>query len=68
MQTITVDIINKKALKLLQDLENLQLIRLRKNKDQDIEKNQVDKYKGAMNKQTLSEIDQQLNDLRNGWE
>jgi hypothetical protein len=32
MQTVTIDIINSKALKLLQDLELLKLIRLRKEK------------------------------------
>ncbi len=26
------------------------------------------KYKGAMSKQSLSDIDQQLNELRNEWE
>jgi len=63
-----IDIINEKAMKLLQDLELLQLIRLRKEKTQlhTIEWNQ--QYKGAMSKQPLSEIDSQLNELRNGWE
>ena len=69
MQSLIVDIINTKALKLLQDLELLQLIRLRKEKPQTIlPVNWADKYKGAMTKQPLSEIDRQLNDLRNEWE
>jgi hypothetical protein len=69
MQTITIDIINVKAIKLLQDLESLQLIRMRK--DQLETDNQIDwgaTYKGAMHKQSLIEIDNQLNDLRNAWE
>lgn len=69
MQTVTIDIINSNALKLLQDLELLQLIRVRREKktsgDDAI---RVGKYKGAMTKQPLSEIDGQLNELRNGWE
>lgn len=69
MQTVVVDILNKKAVKLLQDLESLKLIRLRKEERQ--EENMVDwavKYKGAMAKQSLTEINNQLNQLRNEWE
>jgi hypothetical protein len=68
MQTITIDILNNKALKLLQDLELLQLIRMRKEKTQPAATNWVTKYKGAMTKQSLTDIDNQLNELRNGWE
>ncbi|TAN15343.1 MAG: hypothetical protein EPN37_09685 [Chitinophagaceae bacterium] len=69
MQTVVIDIINNKAIKLLQDLELLQLIRVRKEKQSQADS--VDwegKYKGAMTKQPLTEIDNQLNELRNEWE
>jgi hypothetical protein len=69
MQTITIDIINVKVLKLLQDLEMLQLIRLRNKKVKTTSKaDWPTKYKGSMTQQPVSEIDNQLNDLRNGWE
>lgn len=69
MQTVTIDIINEKAVKLLKDLELLKLIRVRKEKKQPTETvNWIAKYKGAMQKQPLNEIDNQLNDLRNAWE
>jgi len=68
IQTITIDVINDKAMKLLQDLELLQLIRVRKEKTQDNTTNWVERYKGAMSKQPLSDIDKQLNELRNEWE
>ncbi|MEO6947983.1 MAG: hypothetical protein ABI123_00015 [Ginsengibacter sp.] len=69
MQTITIDIINKKAIRLLQDLELLQLIRMRKDKTQSPATiNWAIKYKGAMTKQPLTDIDNQLSELRNGWE
>ena len=69
MQTITIDIINSKAIRLLQDLELLQLIRMRKEKPQSpATTNWAKKYKGAMTKQTLTNVDNQLNELRNGWE
>ncbi|MBS1751891.1 MAG: hypothetical protein JST63_18475 [Bacteroidetes bacterium] len=69
MQTITIDILNSKAVKLLQDLEYLQLIRMhRENKQPVTAINWADKYKGAMTKESLTDIDNQLNELRNGWE
>ncbi len=66
IQTVTIDIINEKALKLLQDLELLQLIRMRKDSSQIPEINWVARYQGAMSKQRLSDIDMQLNELRGG--
>lgn len=68
IQTVTIDIINNKALKLLQDLELLQLIRVHKEKTQPSSINWAAQYKGAMAKQALTDIDNQLNELRNGWE
>lgn len=69
MKTVTIDIINDKAIKLLQDLESLQLIRVRKEKPlREVQTKWETKYKGAMQKQPLIEIDNQLNDLRNAWE
>jgi hypothetical protein len=69
MQTVVIDIINNKAINLLKDLELLQLIRLRRNNnDQEIKSNYLQHYKGAMSKQPIELIDQQLNELRNEWE
>jgi hypothetical protein len=70
MTTVTVEILNEKALNLLLDLELLKLIRLRKEKE-DTSVNGVNfvaKYKGAMSQQPINEIDQQLKDLRSEWE
>ncbi len=69
MQTVTVDIINEKAVRLLQDLELLQLIRVRRETQKpDTLPNWSTKYKGAMTKQPLTDIDNQLNELRTEWE
>jgi len=68
MQTITIDIINEKALRLLKDLELLQLIRLRKEKVDQPTPTNFAKYKGILSQQPLIEVDQQLHELRNGWE
>lgn len=68
IKTVTIDIINDKAMRLLQDLELLQLIRLHKEEGQPGFENWVQRYKGAMSKQALADIDDQLTELRNGWE
>ena len=69
MQTYTVDIINEKAIMLLKDLESLKLIRVRKQVGENMTKDRwFSKYKGAMLKQPLSELDKQLNELRDSWE
>jgi hypothetical protein len=69
MQTVTIDILNNKAIKLLEDLELLQLIRMRREKQSSPATiNWAISYKGAMTKQSLADIDNQLNELRNEWE
>lgn len=69
MRTITIDIINEKALNLLRNLELLKLIRLRKTQPEaKPSATNWAQYKGAMSKQAMSEIDQQLNELRSEWE
>lgn len=65
MQTLTIDIINENAVRLIRDLEMLKLIRVRK-EEKDI--SLAARYKGAMQKQDLTDIDNQLNDLRSSWE
>lgn len=54
---------------LLRDLESLKLIKLRReNVEVEKEVNWSKKYKGAMTKQTNTEVDEQLNQLRGEWE
>lgn len=68
MKTLTIDIINDKAIKLLHELELLQLIRVRKEKPKtEVHINGAAKYKGAMQKQSLIEVEKQMHDLRNAW-
>ena len=69
IHTLTIDIINDKAVKLLHDLELQKLIRVHKEITGTAPAiSWAAKYKGAMQKQPLNEIDHQLNDLRNAWE
>lgn len=69
MQTILIDILNNKAVRFLQDMELLQLIRMRREKT--LTTTEIDwaaKYKGAMTKQPLTDVENQLNKLRYQWE
>ena len=68
MKTIEIDILNEKALKLLQELEHLKLIRVRRQKNLKDNSVGISKYKGAMQKQPLNDVDNQLNELRGSWE
>lgn len=68
MQTLTIDIINSKAIKLLEDLELLHLIRVHKDATPDGTSEWASKFKGAMTKQTLDDVDNDLKLLREGWD
>ena len=67
MTTLTIDILDEKALNLIKDLETLKIIRVRKDKHV-VAKDMISKYKGAMSPQPQNEIDKQINDLRNEWD
>ena len=66
-QSVTIEIINEGAMNLLRDMEYLRLIRLSK-REPVKEETYLKKYKGAMTKQSVSSIDEQLKELRDAWE
>ncbi|MEO6851891.1 MAG: hypothetical protein ABI203_10600 [Mucilaginibacter sp.] len=71
MRTVTVDILDDKAINLLKDLETLNVIKLHDTKEGDVERastNMSAKYGGSMSKQSREEIDKQLDELRNSWD
>ena len=68
MTTITVDILDDKAINLLKDMEALKIIKLHPDKPEKSLANLASKYSGVMTKQSLEEIDKQLNDFRNEWD
>lgn len=69
MRSITIDIINEKAIRLLEDLELMQLIRLHKDDLKKSKKvNWSKEYKGMMTKESKTKVDNQLTNLRNGWD
>ncbi len=67
MRTITLDILDDKAVNLLRDLEALNVIRIQESKEEPFSgADFAKKYSGAMTKQPIEEIEKQLRDLRNG--
>lgn len=69
MQTLTIEVIEEKAMQILEGMESLQLIRLHKNLPNDLAAAaRVAKLKGAMTKQPIEEVDKQLKELRDAWE
>jgi hypothetical protein len=66
-QTITIDIINDKALDLLKNLQDLNLIRLHQSTLQKKDTSAVRFLKGKMTKQPIEEVERQLRELRGSW-
>jgi hypothetical protein len=64
--SLAIEVINQDAFILLKGMERLNLIKVFQKKVPD--KIDWTKYKGAMSRQPLEEIDRQLNELRNAWE
>ncbi|MGB7396135.1 MAG: hypothetical protein WA913_17265 [Pricia sp.] len=68
MRTVTVDILNEKAMNFLKELEMLQLLRLRRGDSGENKNIDWARYKGAMTKQPLGDVNDQLESLRGEWE
>ena len=69
MRTITVDILNPKSMQMLESMEALGLIRLRKqpHHEDDYHSN-IYSFKQGSFKKSIGEMDQQLEKLRRDWE
>jgi hypothetical protein len=65
--SLTIEIVDKNAVILLQGMERMNLIKIFKKSPVE-EINWIKQYKGAMSPQSVEDIDQQLNELRNAWE
>lgn len=68
-KTIKIDILNEKVIQLLQNLESMKLIKLHLG-EKTTSKKEVDyisKFKGSLSQQSLSDVDQQLYEIRKSW-
>jgi hypothetical protein len=66
MDRVVIQIINQKAYKLLQDLEDLNLISLLKKEDVTSE-SLSDRYAGKLPKNIASDLQNHIHDSRNEW-
>ncbi len=66
METIVIQITNSKALKLLQELEELNLIKLLKTNTVSSQK-LSEKYAGKLSSATVDKLQQHINQSRNEW-
>jgi len=69
MKTVTLDILNEKALNLLKDLELLNLIKFRKEK-KEVRPSKVklsDKYRGILSKEQGQDLKLHIKETRNEW-
>lgn len=68
MKTITIELKNKNALRLLKDLELANIIRIL-DKDKKKGKSKLSKsLRGAISKERAKELNYQINQMRNEWE
>ncbi len=68
MRTVTVELRNNNALRLLKDLELANIIRVL-DKDKKKEKTRLSaSLRGAISKERAQELNKQLNQMRNEWE
>ncbi|MDR1343133.1 MAG: hypothetical protein LBK18_07775 [Prevotellaceae bacterium] len=65
-RSLTIEVIDQNAVVLLEGMEHLKLIKVFRDAPKKI--SWAKKYKGAMSRQPVEEIKQQLNELRNAWE
>jgi hypothetical protein len=68
MKTLTIQILDQKAVGLIEEMENQHLVKINKitNRGQGID--WVKKYKGKLTVKSQDKTDQQLDELRSSWE
>ncbi|MDR1223123.1 MAG: hypothetical protein LBL07_09670 [Tannerella sp.] len=65
-RSLTIEVIDQNAVILLEGMEHLKLIKVFRDVPKQVD--WVKKYKGAMSRQPVEEIERQLDELRNDWE
>ncbi len=69
METITLEIIDRKALSVLKELEKLNLIKIQKRKKQlPVSEKLSQRFAGKLSLQTGDELEEHINQSRNEWE
>lgn len=68
METVTVEIKSSKAMKLLKDLENLDIIKIHQSEQKSSTKDKASKYRGSISKESADELLKHVDEMRNEWE
>jgi hypothetical protein len=68
MTQLTIEISDSKALKLIEDLESLKLIRVLKGKTKTNKKKLSERLAGSITEAQAKEWDKELNKMRGEWE
>lgn len=68
METVTVEIVNRKAIKLLRELEELQIIRICSPGKTSSSKNKASRYRGHLKASTANRLLKDVEESRNEWE
>ena len=67
MQTLTITIIDSKALKLLEDLESLNLIRVLRAKEGKSQQKLSERLRGSISEEQANAMHKELLQMRNEW-
>lgn len=68
MKTLTIQILDQKAVGLIEEMENQHLVKINKITTRGPGIDWVKKYKGKLTVKSLEKTDQQLDELRSSWE
>jgi len=66
MNTVTIELINNKAMQLLRDLEAMHIIKLRE-PEQKASIRLSDKYRGVLSKEDGIDLNKHIDQMRNEW-
>lgn len=68
MKTLTIEIKDDKVLTLLQNLENMKILRILENKPQEAHQKLSEKFAGSISKKTAEKLQTHIHEIRNEWE
>ena len=68
MEIVTVEIKSSKAMKLLKDLENLNIIKIHQSEEKPQTKDKASKYRGSISVESADHLLKHVQEMRGEWE
>jgi hypothetical protein len=68
METVTIEIRSSKAMKLLKDLENLDIIKIHQSEEKQKTKDKASKYRGSISSAAADDLLKHVEKTRDEWE